>query len=438
MITETDHLAVSLSALPAAVPPPDAAPEWFVALRDAAARRFAETGLPGPRDEDWRATRLRRLEKTKFHPAAATHDLTGADPLAPFAYDGLEGPRLVFVNGRYSAGLSHIEDLPAGVTVETFSRAFATHEALLRSHLARHAPSAAPFTALNTALLQDGVFVHVAAGVSCDAPIRVLSVTVTDEPIVTCPRNLIVVEAGASVTVIEDYEAVGDPVYLTNAVTEIVVGEKADVHHYMIELESREAFNVSTLVVRQETGSRFSSHSALFGGGLVRNNVNPVLAGEHCHSLLNGLYVAAGSQHHDNHMRVEHNVPNCDSRQYYKGVLLDESRGVFSGRIIVAKDAQKTDAIQSNENLLLSTSAQASTQPQLEIYADDVRCTHGATIGEIDEEAVFYLKSRGISADQAKNLMVHAFAGESLERMELAPVRDRLERLLSARIDRPS
>jgi Fe-S cluster assembly protein SufD len=231
-------------------------------------------------------------------------------------------------------------------------------------------------------------------------------------------------------TLVEDYVSLGGDASFSNAVTEMVVGQNSVVSHYLIERESRQAFNVSTLRVQQGRSSSVTSHSVLLGGALARNNVHPVLAGEGGECLINGLFMATGRQHMDNYMKVEHASPRCDSRQFYQGILDGQSRGVFHGRIIVHKDAQKTDAKQTNRNLLLSEDAQIDTKPQLEIYADDVKCTHGATIGQIDEDAIFYLRSRGIAADSARALLLFAFAGESLQRMKVEPIDRHLEALV--------
>jgi Fe-S cluster assembly protein SufD len=232
-------------------------------------------------------------------------------------------------------------------------------------------------------------------------------------------------------TVVEDYVSLGDVVSFSNAVTELVVGQGSVLSHYLIERESPRAFNVSTLRIQQGRSSSVASHSVLLGGGLVRNNIHPVLAGEGGDCLINGLFMATGRQHMDNYMKVEHAAPHCDSRQFYHGILDGQSRGVFHGRIIVHKGAQKTDAKQTNRNLLLSEEAQIDTKPQLEIYADDVKCTHGATIGQIDEQAIFYLRSRGIAEASARALLLFAFANESLERMKAEGVRKHLEALVT-------
>lgn len=419
-------------------------PDWLGERRRAAAERFNELGLPGPKVESWRQTNLRPLRETTFAAPASgpggAAPRVDADALRARLLADLDGPRLVFVNGFRSEALSDLTRLPDGVTVMSLARAIEERGDLLRDRLGRLARiQEEAFTAYNAASFADGVFVHVAEGVTFDRPIHVVSLTTTDEPIVTNPRNLIAVEPGASVTVVEEYVA-DDPrsVYLTNAMTEVFVGEGASATHYLLERESEAAFHVSTLAARQETGSRFTSHSALLGGRIVRNNVQPTLEGESCLSVLNGLYVGRGEQVLDNAMRVEHAKPNCNSRQYYRGILGERSQGLFGGRIVVARDAQKTDAVQSNQNLLLSGDARAHAKPQLEIYADDVKCTHGATIGELDEDAIFYLRSRGLSPAAARGMLIHAFAGESLDRMDLDAVREAITAILPERIALPT
>ena len=280
--------------------------------------------------------------------------------------------------------------------------------------------------------MEDGAFVSVRRGTVLEEPIHLLYVsTETPAPVITHPRNLIVAGEDSQVTVVEDYVSLGDGVGFSNAVTEVVVGQNSVLSHYLIERESPQAFNVSTLRVHQGRSSSVTSHSVLLGGALVRNNVHPVLAGEGGDCLINGLFLATGRQHMDNYMKVEHASPHCGSRQFYNGILNGQSHGVFHGRIIVHKDAQKTDAKQTNRNLLLSEDAQIDTKPQLEIYADDVKCTHGATIGQIDEDAIFYLRSRGIPKDSARGLLLFAFAGESLQRMKVEAIRTHLEALVA-------
>jgi Fe-S cluster assembly protein SufD len=244
------------------------------------------------------------------------------------------------------------------------------------------------------------------------------------------PRNLLVFEDETEGTVVEEYISIGGGPLLSNSATELIAGENATVGHYMVEREHREAFNISTLRIQQARSSSVASHSLLLGGGLVRNNVHPVLAGEGSECLINGLFVGDGRQHLDNYMHVEHASPHCSSRQFYNGILDGHAHGVFHGRIVVHKDAQKTDAKQTNRNLLLSDDAQIDTKPQLEIYADDVKCTHGATIGQIEENALFYLRSRGIDEPAARRLLLLAFASECVERMKAGPARTHVEHLI--------
>jgi Fe-S cluster assembly protein SufD len=410
-------------------------PLWLKSLSEQAATRFAELGLPTRRHEEWRLTNLKPIAETNFITPDEAPSLDQAT-VNQFDIPDLTGSRLVFVNGRYAPEHSSLDTLPAGVLVLPLQEAIASHSGLVERHLGKYADvQDEAFTALNTALLGDGVFVFVPDTVKVEQPIHVLNVTASSsEPMMMNPRNLIVAGDHSHVTVIEDYVSVEQDVYFNNAVTEVVVGTEAHVSHYLLERESRNAFNISTLRIHQSESSDFASHSVMLGGAIVRNNIVPVLDGEHCDSLLNGLYLTSGTQHVDNHMRVEHAKPNCDSRQFYRGVLDDKSTAIFSGRIVVARDAQKTDAKQSNANLLLTDDARANTHPQLEIYADDVKCTHGATIGELDEDAIFYLMARGISESAARGMLIHAFAAESLERMTLQPVVDLLEAELYKRL----
>jgi Fe-S cluster assembly protein SufD len=272
-------------------------------------------------------------------------------------------------------------------------------------------------------------------GVVVEAPIHLLFVSSMDpSAFMVHPRNLLVCEDQSQATVVEEYTSLGTGVVLSNSVTELVAADDAHVSHYLIEREHKEAFNVSTLRIQQGRTANVSSHSFLLGGGLVRNNVHPVLAGEGGECLINGLFVGSGKQHLDNYMHVEHASPHCSSRQFYNGILDDRAHGVFHGRIVVHKDAQKTDAKQTNRNLLLSDGAQIDTKPQLEIYADDVKCTHGATIGQIDENALFYLRSRGMSEIEARQLLLLAFASECAERMRPGAARIYVEELLQANL----
>ena len=403
---------------------------WLRRLREEAFARFCETGFPTTHDEDWRFTNVAPVAKTQFALPTQTKVLAKAD-LKPWALDG-SASRLVFIDGRFSPELSELPSLPAGVNVSSLSRQIASNPHELEGRLANFADIRRDaFCALNTAFIDDGAYVFVRRGKVLEAPIHLLFVsTATDLATMTHPRNLLVFEDESQGTVIEEYVSLGGGSMLSNSVTELIAGENATVSHYMIEREHREAFNISTLRIQQARSANVASHSLLLGGGLVRNNVHPVLAGEGGECLINGLFVGEEHQHLDNYMYVEHAQPHCSSRQFYNGILDGHAHGVFHGRIVVHKDAQKTDAKQTNRNLLLSDDAQIDTKPQLEIYADDVKCTHGATIGQIEDNALFYLQSRGIDEISARRLLLLAFASECLDRMRPGVARDHAGRLI--------
>lgn len=405
-------------------------------LRRKAFDRFVSVGFPTTNIESWRFTPVGPILKPDYAMAGPSDIPLTPERIEPHAFGGPSAARFVFLDGHFRPDLTLKRLLPAGIRVMSLREALKLESKAVEQYLARNARDADdPFTALNSAFIEDGAFIHVDAGVRIDQPIHLLFLS-TDgaKPLLSHPRNLIVAERGSWLSVIEHYAALGDDVYFSNAVTEVHVAEGAEVHHYLLDRESDKAFNISTLSVQQEKQSRFESHSALLGGAIVRNNVEVTLNGPGCDSLVNGLYLPRGAQHMDNHMRVIHAAPHCGSRQFYKGVLSDKAGGVFTGRIVVHEGAIKTDAKQTNRNLLLSDEAHVDTQPQLEIYADDVKCTHGATIGQIDTEAMFYFRARGISEDVAQALLIYAFAHESLERMTLEPVRTRLEKLLFSRL----
>ncbi|HEY6446253.1 MAG TPA: Fe-S cluster assembly protein SufD [Acidobacteriaceae bacterium] len=403
---------------------------WLRKLREEAFARFCSTGFPTTHDEDWRFTNVAAIARTAFRPAAS--DQTSQTGVGAFALPGAAA-QLVFVNGRFVKDLSLLANLPNGVTVASLREQIEQHPETLENHLGRYASTERDaFVALNTSFLSDGAYVHVPRGVALHAPIFLLYLsTKEDAPTVTHPRNLIVAEAESQVALIEDYISIGgESVVLSNAVTELVAGDNAIAEHFLIEREHHKAWNITTLRIQQGRTANVASHSLLLGGGLVRNNVHPVLAGEGGECLINGLFLGAGRQHLDNYMHVEHAAPHCGSRQFYNGILDGHAHGVFHGRIVVHKVAQKTDAKQTNRNLLLSDDAQIDTKPQLEIYADDVKCTHGATIGQIEENALFYLRSRGISESEARRLLLMAFAEECVERMHAGPARDHVEKLV--------
>jgi len=411
------------------------APSWLRKLRQAGFSRFNDTGFPTTHDEDWRFTNVSAISQTPFQLVRNEHRLPSRQQLEPYRLAGAACV-LVFVDGRFAPGLSSMGKLPDGVKVTSLAAQIAGNSQDVEWHLGRYLDiQRDAFSALNTAFVEDGACVQIAKGAVAEQPIHLLFVSAAhDAPVMSHPRNLIIAEEGSQATIVEEYISLDGAPAFCNTATELVAGDNAVVSHYMIEREDAQAFNVSTLRIEQGRNANISSHSVLIGGALVRNNVHPVLAGEGGECLINGLFIGNGRQHLDNYMLVEHASPHCGSRQFYNGILDDHAHGVFHGRIIVHKDAQKTDAKQTNRNLLLSDHAQIDTKPQLEIYADDVKCTHGATIGQIDENALFYLRSRGIDEISARRLLLVAFAGECLDRMHEGPARTHVEALIGAHL----
>jgi Fe-S cluster assembly protein SufD len=411
---------------------------WLTGARQQALRQFRERGLPTTRDEDWRFTSVTPIAESRFVlPANGASSLQAAD-LAPFQWDGDRSATLVFVNGAYVAAASNVRDLPAGVRVENLSHAMSSRGEGLEPHLTRLGEKdRRAFTALNTAFLADGAFVFVSDGTAVPKPIHLLFLSIGEaQPTMTHPRVLVVAGATSEVTIVESYGAARAERYLTNTVTELVAGENATITHYKIQREHPDSFHMAAMYLHAARNSTVASHSISLGGALVRNDIVAVLDGEGAHCTLNGLYLSDGSRIVDNHTTIDHAKPHCDSREVYKGILADRARAVFNGKIVVRPDAQKTDAKQTNKALLLSENAQINTKPQLEIFANDVKCTHGAAIGQMDDDAIFYLRARGLGAAQARDMLVHAFAGDVLNQMPLAPLRARVDEELSQRLAR--
>jgi len=411
-------------------------PPWLRELRESAFARFCAVGFPTSRDEEWRFTNVGGVARTPFRLAReSTIPFTVSDLVQWRMRDA--AARMVFVDGRFAPQLSSWGSLPDRVTVNSLGKEIANGDQTVVDHMGRYLDiERDSFCALNTAFAEDGAFVHVNRGAVLDQPIHLLFIsTPSDTPLMTHPRNLIVIEDEGQASIVEEYVSFGgDTPTLANAVTELVASGNTTVAHTMIEREHLQTYNFSTLRIEQGRSSNVASHSLLLGGGLVRNNVHPVLASEGGECVINGLFIGGSRQHLDNYMLVEHRSPHCASRQFYNGILEGRAHGVFHGRIIVHKNAQKTDAKQTNRNLLLSDNAQIDTKPQLEIYADDVKCTHGATIGQIEEDALFYLRSRGIGEEDARRLLLQAFAGECLDRMTAGALRDYTETAVQARM----
>ena len=401
-------------------------------LRKAAIDRFCQLGFPTTKLEAWRFTNVAPIAATPFALADDGLSALSSDELDRFTFKDLPFTQLVVVNGCFAPQLSSCGALPAGVEAGGLSEAIDRDPTLVERYLTRLAPyEDQPFTALNTAFLRDGAFLQIPANAVIEQPIHLLFVaTAHQKSTVHHPRVLILAGENSQARIVESYAGLRDAPYFTNAVTEIVAGPNAVVDHYKLLRESLQAFHVASMHVSLGRSSSFSSHSITLGGALVRNDVNALLNGEGIDCTLNGLYVANGRRLIDNHTMVDHAKPHCSSHELYKGILDGEAHAVFNGKIVVQLDAQKTDAKQTNQALLLSEHAQINTTPQLEIFADDVRCTHGATVGQLDDDAMFYLRSRGLSQARARNVLIRAFASDILDRIKIAPIRAHLDRVL--------
>jgi Fe-S cluster assembly protein SufD len=413
-------------------------PAWLYPIRQAGIARFADLGFPTMHDEDWRFTNVAPIAKLPFRPLLEANDpaVTAAEiDRQPFGK--IKGCRLVFVDGFFSSELSSVAPLAKGCALGSLAAAAAEEHPALQKHLAQHARADKnAFTALNTAFFTDGAFIYVPDNMDFEHPVHLLFLsTGRERGATTFPRNLIIAGKNSRLAVIESYAGMGDEAYFTNAVTEFVVGENAAVEHCKFQDESTAAFHMAALHASISRSANFIYHSIALGGQLSRNNIHTALNGAGVECILNGLYLTRDNQVADHWMFVEHAQPDCNSHEYFNGILDANSRGVFHGRIFVHQAAQKTDAKQTNKNLLLSDNATANTKPQLEIYADDVKCTHGATIGQLNEDAIFYLRARGVGHDTAKRMLIHAFAGEITERVRLRPLRDELDQLVWDRLE---
>jgi Fe-S cluster assembly protein SufD len=411
--------------------------DWTAPLRETAIARFAEMGFPTLHQEEWRKTSVAPIVKVPFEPQASyvANGFT-ARAIEHWTFEPWDCTHLVFVNGHYAPELSRLRPFPRGVVVEPLAQALAGRRDEIEPHLARHADDRKhAFAALNTAFMQDGAYVSVPEGAQLAEPLHLLFIaTSPGRPVVSFPRNLVVAGNGSRLSIVESYVGPHHDVYFTDALTEIVVGDDAAVDHYRLQRESGRAFHVGVLRADLGRYARLGSWNVSLGGELVRTDLDTLLGAEGGEVRLDGLYITGGVQHVDNHTLIDHASPGCTSHELYKGVLDDRSRGVFDGRIVVRKDAQKSDAHQTNKNLLVSEEALVDTTPRLQILADDVKCTHGATIGQIDEDAMFYLRTRAISEEAARNLLIQAFVSEVLRGMRIEPIRAGLECLLFTRL----
>jgi Fe-S cluster assembly protein SufD len=412
-------------------------PGTVTLAREEAWRRFLSLGFPTTRDEDWRFTNVAPIVEGEFRLQLPLTDGLHVD-VSPFRLPGEAAAELVYVNGRYIPELSRLGYLPTGSRVESLGRSLATRGDELEPFVTRVAPfDRNPFVALNTAFLDEGACIQLPAGAIVEKPIHVLFVAQNGgRSLMTHPRVVIVCGANSQASIVETYAGVVGARYFTNTVVEIVLGENAVLDHYKLQYESDEAYHVGAIHLRAERSATCASHSISIGGALVRNDVVAVLNGEGVECTLNGLYMADAKRLVDHHTTIDHARPHCGSRETYKGILAGHARGVFNGKIIVRPDAQKTDAKQTNRALLLSEDALINTKPQLEIFANDVKCTHGAAVGQLDDEALFYLRSRGLGDAEARRLLIRAFAADVLNRLPLDAVRPGVEARLQQQLAR--
>jgi Fe-S cluster assembly protein SufD len=395
-------------------------------LREHAQTEFARAGYPTTREEEWRFTNVAPIAEAPFAPAPAVEPSRKA--IEPFLFDGAIRNQLVVVNGRVSKALSSISALPKGVSVDQSNDAIAAAES---------AKSTLPFVAQNTSLFEQGIVVSVAPNTIVDEPLHILFVNSPGSArAIAATRLLIAVGEHSQITLVESYAGVaGKGVGFTNAVTDVVVSASAIVDHYKVQREAETSFHVAATFVHLGRSATFSSQSFTLGGRLVRNDIFATLDGEGAECTLNGLYLAGGDALVDNHTSIDHAKPHCPSHEVYKGILSGKAKAVFNGKIVVREDAQKTDAKQTNKALLLSDDATINTKPQLEIFADDVTCTHGAAIGQLDDDAMFYLRARGIAERDARDILIHAFAGEILQHVAVDAVRAKIEKAVFAKLE---
>jgi Fe-S cluster assembly protein SufD len=405
-------------------------PAWLSRLREKAGEVFESRDFPTTRDEEWKYTNVTPLLKVPYG-EASDFDARGLtrEQIERFTFGESRGSQLVFVNGRFAPEHSNLDALPTGCVVANLADIPREHGAVARDHLAAHADyNDKTFTALNTASLGDGAFVYVPEGKAVEPPIHLLFLSTAKEPVMSSPRALIVACKGAVATIIESYAALDEGVYFTNAVTEVVVREDAVINHYRLQEESERAFHVATTEVRQERASYYTSYAISLGGELARHDLNVALTDENSETTIDGLYVVTGRQHADNHTTIDHQRPHAVSHQLYKGILDGRARAVFNGKVFVREGALLTDARQLNKNLLLSPDAHVDTKPQLEIFADDVKCAHGATVGQLEDEELFYLASRGVPPERARALLTYGFAEDVISRIKVKSARERLGR----------
>ncbi len=405
---------------------------WLSEKRLSALSGFEQNGFPNTRQENWKYTDVRAIARGDFTATSDAEVSISHEEIANIRFNDLDCYELTFVNGKFRHDLSQLEGLPEGVIVCDLAEAIEKYENLVSANMTNEAESnVSSFTALNTAFVQHGAFIYLPKKVVLEKPINLLYLAKDQETnFAAHPRNVIVMESQSSAVVIESYIGLDDSQYFTNAVSDLSLAAAARLDHYKVQQESMNSYHIGYLKAQQHKDSYLESHSISLGGAIVRNDIHSQLDAAGAEIVMNGLYMTSGKQHVDNHTRVDHLKPHTLSTENYRGVLNDRSRAVFNGKVIVHKDAQKIEAHQNNANLLLSDDAEIDTKPELEIYADDVKCSHGATVGQLDKDMLFYLRSRAIDEDTARSLLTFAFAEEVISKIKLAPIRHRLEYLV--------
>lgn len=411
---------------------------FYTDLRKDALAKISELGFPTTKNENWKYTNVSSLLKNNFKPAATLPPVqVDENKIHQKLFTGFEYNLMVFVNGIYNEALSHIDDLPAGVIIDSFNNVLKSNPELIEKHVKDYSKFVTAFDALNTAYATDGVVIIVPDGKMVERPLQVLYINGDENnAVLSSPKNLIVVGKNAYASVISNYAGLVEDKYFSNINTEVHVDENGNLDLYKIQNESNNAYHIERVEAHQEKQSVFSHYNISFGGELVRNDINSTMNDEFVETNYYGLYLGSEKQHIDNHTFVDHAKPNCESNELYKGILDDKSRGVFNGRILVRKDAQKTNAYQSNKAVLLSKTATIDTKPELEIYADDVKCSHGATVGHLDDTAYFYIRSRGVPSDLAKSMLIRAFADDVVEQVKIEELRDQLNHMIFEHLHR--
>jgi len=406
------------------------------AIRRDAMHRFVELGFPTTRQEEWRFTNVLPITKIEFQPILR-YELNGVTKQDIQRYILDDAVRLVFVNGIFSPELSDIGSLPTGMEAGNLTEILNNHPKIIQpyiNHLAIGEENA--FTALNTSFLWNGAYISVPQRTVLESPIQLLFIATDREQVyIAQPRNIIIAGIDSQFKIVETYIGLAKNTYLTNTVTEIVLGDNSVVEHDKIQIEGMNAYHIGTTHLQMNAASRYTSNVISLGGSIVRNNLTACFNAENAECILNGLSLGKGTQVVDNHTVIDHAKPHCSSHELYKSILDDASKGIFNGKVFVRKDAQKTDAKQTNKTLLLSDDATINTKPQLEIFADDVKCTHGATIGQLDDEQIFYLRSRGIGLNDARDILTSAFASDVINRITIEPFRLQVEQMIHDRLN---